>query len=255
MEIPIKERLFKYMTWEGEFSFIIKDDIYLTKYIMSLNHFFSLVEKQIDSNTKASLLDLLKNPKLGVFAGSIYYLEKVINVKTSLRKIKGDLTRNLNFIIKENLSLINLIQKLEIKDIITLSEEGISFFIQDKNLYAIRYLPPYVQKYKGSKWKFPGCTIGIYIDNELRVKTTPYILKPRGYIHPFVFTDAPPHKICLGTFTSSEDSRHVTGLELVNKIIMLLATSMQILVSGYDRNVSPANGHLTDHKYDKYRIK
>jgi hypothetical protein len=254
METPIKEKLLKYFTFEGEFSFIIDDNIYVSKPIMPLNKFFNLLTQQFDEINDAPLLDLLLKPEIAVFGGAINYLEKIINIKTALKKIKTDLTRNLKSTVQEYMALINLFDKLEVKDVIRLSEEGISFYFTNQRLYAIKYLPIYIQEYQGIRWKFPGCTIGIYLDNELRFGES-YILKPKGYIHPFVFRDGPPYKICLGTFYDSKESKTVKSLEFVNSLIMYFASAVQILVSGYDRNVNPANHHLTDSIYDKYKLK
>ena len=254
METPIKEKLLKYFTFEGEFSFIVDDNIYLSKPIMPLNKFFNLINQQFEQINDAPLLNILLKPEIAVYGGYINYIEKIINIKTALKKIKGDLSRNLKYTIQDNLALINLFDKLEIKDFISLSEEGISFYFADKILYAIKYLPSYIQKFKGTRWKFPGCTIGIYLDNELRFGET-FILKPPGYIHPFVYPEGPPYKICLGSFYESEDSRIIRSLEFVNSLIMYFAIAIQILVSGYDYHVDPANGHLTHEIYDKYKLR
>ena len=253
MEISLKEKLIKYLIIDGEFSFIIGNEIYISKHILPIKKFFLSVLGQKGEDSGKFLLEILTNPNIVIFGGSVYYLEKLINVKTAIQKLKSELTRNLDIILKENSALINLFNILSINDIIELSENGISFYLLDGKLYAIKYLSEYVQKYNNKKWKFPGCTLGIYIDNQLRLGNV-VVLKPKNYIHPFVYTTGPPYKICLGTFYDSCDAKKVKSLALVNSLIMLFMTAIQILVSGYDRNVSPANGHLTDEKYDKYLI-
>lgn len=56
----------------------------------------------------------------------------------------------------------------------------------------------------------------------------------------------------MGSFYNSDDEKEFNRLRFANSINSLIRQAVQILITGYNRRVSPANGHLGTPQYSKY---
>ena len=217
--------------------------------------------KDLDSEGQKKILKFVNDPNTVIFNGVIYISTKGLNLKGRLQEILSIYRNHLKKIVGDKKTLIDLYEKVPPEDIANLTEDHVIFAMMDvyhsdkKELAAIRYLPDYEIHFESNTYKMPGCMLVVHIDKNLTIGDPEVVVDNRNYEHPFVYRHDHMkfgQKICMGSFFSSIDRKNFNKLRFANIINNLLKQAVQILISGYNRGVSPANGHLTSAQYKKY---
>lgn len=210
------------------------------------------------------LLSFLKEPTTVIYQGIIYVAVKGLNFRGRLKEILTIYHNHLRKIIGNKKALLDLYEKIPAEDIANLTQNHVIFVMKqlaksdEKALAAIRYLPPYEIHFENRTFYMPGCTLAIHIDRNLTLGN-PEVIPDENlkYEHPFVFRGLHifGQKICMGSFYNSSEKIQFQKLRFANSVNALLRQSVQILITGYNRGVNPANEHLTAKKYKKYLTK
>ncbi|MCF2138752.1 MAG: hypothetical protein K9W44_01690 [Candidatus Lokiarchaeota archaeon] len=243
-------------------SFIKDNRIYQMCPLMYLSDFIE-IGKKIPFSHQSKLLSVIQTKEIVIFNGIIYSTIRGLNLKGRLKEILTIYHQHMRRIIGEKKSLIDLYEKIPPQDIANLTESHIIFVMkplfrnpQEKALAAIRYLPPYQIHFENLVYQMPACTIAIRIDENLHPENPEVIAESPNsfYEHPFVYRDFHffGQKICMGSFYNSDDEKEFNRLRFANSINSLIRQAVQILITGYNRRVSPANGHLGTPQYSKY---
>lgn len=257
----LTEEIQKILSPDQSLSFIKDNRIYQLNPLMTLSQFIKLGD-HFPSSQQQKLLALLKSEDIVVFNGIVFSLNKGLNFKGRLKEILTIYHQHLKTVVGNKKALIDLYEKIPAQDIANLTENHVIFVMKpeirtdNKSLAAIRFLPPYEIHYDNLVYKMPACTIAIRIDQNLDLGNPEVITEENlgFYEHPFVYRDRHyfGQKICMGSFYNSEDQKVFNRLRFANNINSLIRQSVQILVTGYNRNVSPANGHLGTKQYEKF---
>ncbi len=257
---PLIEEIKDVLTPNNSLGFVKDNKIYQLVPILPITQFLSMA-KDLDSEGQKKILNFVNNPNTVIFNGILYIATKGLNLKGRLKEILSIYRNHLKDIIGDKKPLIDLYEKVPPEDIANLTEDHVIFAMMDlynsnkKELAAIRYLPDYEIHFESKTYKMPGCMLVLHIDNALKIGEPEVVVKGNNYEHPFVYMHDYMRfgqKICMGTFSHSVDHKNFNKLRFANIINNLLKQSVQILVSGYNRGVSPANGHLTSAQYKKY---
>ncbi len=255
----LKEEIQDILTPGNNLGMVVNDTIYQLQPIMFLDDIIELGE-DLPLEGQKKILNILSDKKTLIHNGMVYFASLGINFKGRLKEIFAVYNEYIKDVIGDKEALIKLYDTIPIEDIANLVEDHVIFAMKEmvngkkRTLAAIRYLPEYDIHFEGKTYRMPSCTIGIRIDNNLHLDNPEVITKTLNYEHPFVYRSKYNlgQKICMGTFYSSKDQRQFDKLRFANNVNYLIKQSVQILVSGYNRGVTPANGHLTSTKYKKY---
>jgi hypothetical protein len=257
----LAEEIQEILTPKGSISVVKENRIHQLHPIMPLHQFIDLGD-QLDDSGQKKLLNLLQSENTVVYNGIIYQTSKGLNFKGRLKEILTIYHQHLRSVVGDKKALIDLYEKIPAQDIANLTENHVIFVMKkerlsgQKSLAAIRYLPPYEIHFENLTYKMPPCTIAIRIDQSLHLGNPEVISEDEDqhYEHPFVYRDYYffGQKICLGSFYNSEDQKVFNRLRFANNINSLIRQSVQILITGYHRHVSPANGHLGTPQYARY---
>lgn len=245
-------------------SFVKEGRIYQLFPVMFLSDFIAFAKKVPPSSQK-TLLETINKEDIVIFNGIIYTALKGLKLKGRLKEILTVYNQHLRQIIGERKSLIELYESIPAQDIANLTESHIIFVMKklyhnrtQKALAAVRYLPSYQIHYQNLVYQMPPCTIAIRIDENFQLENPEVIGEdPKNiYEHPFVYRDFRHfgQKICMGSFYNSKDQVTFSRLRFANNLSSLMRQAVQILITGYNRNVSPANGRLGTSQYAPYLI-
>lgn len=224
--------------------------------------FAQLVEmaNDMDEAGQKKLLDFCLHENTVIFNGIVHVKTKGLNFKGRLQEILTVYHDHLKEVVGDKKALIDLYDSVPVEDLINLIEDHVIFVMkrfatkQGRGLAAIRYLPNYDVHSEKRIFQFPGVMLVLPIDNNLVIAEPEVISENNQYEHPFVFRDVNifGQRICMGSFAHSHDKMQFSKLRFANTINNLLKQAVQILVSGYNRGVTPANGHLDSSIYQKY---
>jgi hypothetical protein len=221
------------------------------------------MEQQLDETGQSKIVEFLKAEGIVIVNNIVYLKTKGLNFKGRLQEILTIYNQHIKQVIGNKKALIDLYDKLSPEDIANLTEDHVIFVMKDllngsgRGLMAARYLPDYDIYFEKMHFQMPGCMISAYIDENLAIGNVEVISEGNQYEHPFVFrnTGIFGQEICMGTFKDSKEKVQFNRLRFANNLNSLFKQAIQILVAGYNRGVTPANGHLTDAKYQKFMIK
>jgi len=244
--------------------FVQKKRIYQLQPLLPVNIYLQMIQDLPESEQK-EVIQLLSRPEMVIFNGIIYLKTKGLNLKGRLKEIVSLYYSHLRTIIGDKKALIDLYEQIPAEDIANLTEGHVVFVLlpllrgQGKGLAAIRYLPSYTIHNEAKKYYMPSCTVAVHIDSNLTIGNPEIIAQNESklYEHPFVYRDSQyfGQRVCLGTFYRSTDARQIRNLRFANNVNSLIKQTVQILITGYSRGVTPANGHLTSSQYHKYLTK
>ena len=255
------EEISNILTPQQSIGFVQENRIYQLQPLMPVDIYVQMAQDLPESEHN-EVLQLLARPEIVIFNGLVYLKTKGLNLKGRLKEIVSLYYSHLRTIIGDKKALIDLYEQIPAEDIANLTEDHVIFVLlpllrgKGKALAALRYLPPYTIHYENRKYFMPGCTIAVHIDPNLTL-SNPEIIhqnESSSYEHPFVYRDSHyfGQKICLGTYYSSSDERQIRRLRFANNVNSLIKQTVQILITGYSRSVTPANGHLPSPQYSKY---
>jgi hypothetical protein len=259
----LTDRIKDVLTPQNSIGLVSENLLYQLTPLFPLTQIEELYE-DLDHEGKQLLLKWLTHPKTVIYAGIVYQAIKGLNFRGRLKEIMTIYHQHLKNVIGNKKALIDLYEKISPEDLTNLTQNHVIFVLKSaikdkkKELAAIRYLPPYEIHFENITYYMPGCTLAIHIDSNLTLGNPEVIPEDSpSYTHPFVYRDRLTfgQKICMGTFYTSDDKFSFQKLRFANNINALIRQSTQILITGYNRGVSPASGHLTDAKYKKYTIK
>ena len=257
---PLNEEIKEVLTPNNSIGFVKDNKIYQLQPILPISQYLSMA-KDLDSKGQKKLLKFVNSPNTVIFNGVIYIATRGLNLKGRLKEILSIYRNHLKVIVGDKKALIDLYEKVPPEDIANLTEDHVIFAMMDvyrsdrKELAAIRYLPDYEIHFESKTYKMPGCMLVLHIDKNLTIGNPEVVVNRKNYEHPFVYKNDYMkfgQKICMGSFYSSMDRKNFNKLRFANTINNLLKQAVQILVSGYNRGVSPANGHLTSPQYNKF---
>jgi len=260
---PLIDEIKEVLTPNNSIGFVKDNKIYQLQPILPIFQVLSM-SNDLDAEGQKKILDFINKPNIVIFGGILYSAEKGLNLKGRLKEILSIYRNHLKEIIGDKKALIDLYTKVPPEDIANLTEDHVIFVMMDayrsnkKELAAIRYLPEYEIHFESKTYKMPGCMLALHIDKNLAIGDPEVIVDGNDYEHPFVYRHDYMmfgQKICMGSFYSSKDRKNFNKLRFANTINNLLKQAVQILITGYNRGVSPANGHLTSQQYRKYLIK
>lgn len=262
------------------FALLSSQNILKMEPIIEVDKFVEKVEELIvEGHYEDALmyLKVLKDPQVFVMRGLVSKIRESFSTSMIENRIRSDIERMMleegrrDTIQAAYDTMVLINQELTLKDKITMIKKGIVIMIvsgrdlKNKsgggyNVVAAKYVPSYTVEYKSSKtegiWKFPECFLSVDIStvgntDKLSINEGVYIIRPKGYMHPFVFRDG---KMCLGTFskTAVPKGKTSTAFRLID---LYLSAGEQVLKSGYtNKRFTPANGRLHDEKYRKFKI-
>ncbi len=257
---PLIEEINEVLTPNNSIGFVRDNKIFQLQPILPITQLLSMA-KDLDLEGQQKLLNFVNNPNTVIFNGIIYIATKGLNLKGRLQEILSIYRNHLKKIVGDKKALIDLYEKVPPEDIANLTEDHVIFAMMNlynsniKELAAIRYLSDYEIHFESKTYKMPGCMLVLHIDNSLKIGDPEVVVVGQNYEHPFVYKHDYMkfgQKICMGSFYSSVDRKNFNKLRFANIINNLLKQAVQILVSGYYRGVSPANGYLTGVQYKKY---
>ena len=235
--------------------------IYQLQPLMPVSQYLELIE-DLDESGKDKFVSFLFSEGTVVFNGVIYLSIKPLNLSGRLKEILTVYYNHIKEVVGEKQALLDLYEKVSAQDIANLTQNNVIFVMkklhnQDKKaLAAIRYFPEYNIYFEKLTFKMPSCVLAIHIDKRLNTDSPEVISEDKSqiYEHPFVYRDYYNfgQKICMGSFYNSEEQKQFNKLRFANTINNLMKQSVQILISGYNRSVTPANDHLNHPKYRKY---
>lgn len=255
---PLIEEIHEILT-PGKAPGIIKDGkIYQLQPVLPISILIEIAE-ELDDAAQQQILDFLQEEGSVILNGVLYIATKGLNLQGRLKEILAAYHTHLKQVVGDKRALIDLYDKIPVEDIANLTEDHVIFVMKQlmrekkKGLAAIRYLPEYEVHFDRHVYQFPSCTIAIPIDDNLIIGN-PEVMAEKPYEHPFVYKDKYIYgqKICMGSFYSSEDSKKFDALRFANNINNRIKQAVQILVSGYNRKVTPANGHLGTPQYARF---
>ncbi|MHA1776650.1 MAG: hypothetical protein DRO88_11395 [Promethearchaeia archaeon] len=243
-------------------SFVKEGKIYQLHPIMFLSDFIEF-GKKLPPSSQSNLQRLLEREDIVIFNGIIYTTLKGLKLKGRLKEIITVYNQHIKNVVGERKTLIELYQKIPAQDIANLTENHIIFVMKElirdrskKALAAIRYLSSYQIHFEKFVYQMPPCTIAVRIDENFHLMNPEVIAEnnPPFYEHPFVYRDNYNfgQKICMGSFYHSSDEKAFNRLRFANNLSSLMRQAVQILITGYNRDVSPANGHLGTSQYAPY---
>ncbi len=259
---PLIEEIQDILTPRGKVGMVANDKIYQLQPITTLETLIELGEElPIDGQNK--ILALLSGEKSVIKDGILYFANYGLNFKGRLQEIFGVYNEYIKEVVGDKQALIKLYDTIPIEDIANLIEDHVIFVMKkmattkERTLAAIRYLPTYDIHFEKKTFRMPSCTIAIRIDQDLHLDNPEIISKGYKYEHPFVYRGKNKlgQKICMGSFYKSKEQQDFHKLRFANNVNYLIKQSVQILTTGYNRSVTPANGHLTSSKYNKYIVK
>lgn len=265
---------------EQNFALLTAQNILRLEAIITVDDFLTHVEELIIEGKiedAIMFLKVLKDPKLFLMRGLISKTRNAFSTAMIEKKMKAEYEKKLlangaeKTIKRVYDTIVKANQDLLLNDKIKMKKKNISidiFNLSDLDsrngagykVVAWQFIPSYIVEFKSSShqgtWKFPECFIACDLDlvaNKLTVNSEVYVIRPKNYMHPFVFSGR-GGKMCLGTFRVSKANkvRISTTFHLID---LYLSTAEQVLVSGYTtERLSPANGHLYEEKYRKLKI-
>ncbi len=259
---PLIEEIKEVLTPNNSIGFVKDNKIFQLQPVLPITQFLSMA-KDLDTEGQKKILKFVNSPNTIIFNGIIYIATKGLNLKGRLKEILLIYRNHLKEIVGDKKALIDLYEKVPPEDIANLTEDHVIFAMMSvyssdkKELTAIRYLPDYEIHFESKTYKMPGCMLVLHIDKNLAIGDPEVVVNGHNYEHPFVYKHdfmKFGQKICMGSFYSSKDRKNFNNLRFANTINNLLKQAVQILVSGYNRGVSPANGHLTGVQYKKYIV-
>lgn len=260
---PLNEEIKDVLTPHNSVGFVKNNKIYKLQPILPIANFLEMAN-DLETEGKEKILKLIHDPNTIVFNGIIYIATKGLNIKGRLKEILTIYRNHLKQIVGDKKALIDLYEKVPLEDIANLTEDHVIFAMlktyhsNKKELAAIRYQPEYEIHFENKTYRMPGCMLALHIDKNLTIGDPELVVEGFNYEHPFVYGRdymTFGQKICMGSFYSSKDRKIFNSLRFANTINNLLKQTVQILISGYNRGVSPAQGHLPSKMYDKYIVK
>ncbi|MFX0091341.1 MAG: hypothetical protein ACFFBD_06215 [Candidatus Hodarchaeota archaeon] len=261
----------RYFELGGELSIVTTSSVGRTQVrsantVISAPDFLRLLRDSKSNMKKEDLYQLLLDPNVVTAFGSIMRQRTEVPLSAILGMVERDFIEpdaNLG----EHKLFIKILSELTIKEFFELINAGIGFTLRGKDLFAIKYQPSYIVYWEprgvSQAWKFPELILGIRIDY-VSEKTPSresrshfllqdiFYLEPKNYVHPFKLNNA---RMCTGGFKGSSSDQQIRQLPFTQQLILLLRQAQQILVSGWQPNVNPAMGHLTDSRYGAFQIK
>lgn len=250
--------------------FVEGDRLFQLQPIMPLQVLLEAMDQSPEADRK-KMNDILNDANTVVYNGIIYFKTMGMNLKGRLNEVMQLYKTSIKKSVGDMKPLIDIYALLSVEDIASLVEDHIIFvmkkFVRGENehgtrgLCAMRYFPKYQVRYNNNVWEFPECTICIYIQNVSNLgDLSPEVEGANGenYQHPFVFRDKYVfgQRVCMGSFyNDSALKQQLMRLPIAQRVSAWMKQTIQILVSGYNRNVNPANGHLTESQYSKYLVK
>ena len=258
----LEQHIQEILTPKNSIGFIKENRIYQLQPLMPVEQYLEMVES-LDPAGQKKMLGFLGEEKVVIFNNILHYADKGLNFQGRLKEILAVYNQHIRKVVGDKKALIDLYDQIPVEDIANLTEDHVIFVMKtlvknkSRALAAIRYLPPYEIHFERSVFYMPGCTIAIHIDNNLKLSNPEVIPDSGEYEHPFVYRGSYTfgQKICLGSYYDSNDQSQVRRLRFANRVNNLIKQSVQILISGYNRHVTPANGHLHSEKYGKYKNK
>jgi hypothetical protein len=141
----------------------------------------------------------------------------------------------------------------------------------DPAVIAMKYIPSYRIRYqstntnpverskKSGVWQFPECIIGTLIDRTktsdsrviLAISRGAFVHYPHVYVHPFVHSGG---SICTGTLSGTDTDKRIHSMTFIAGVYHYLKEVENIIVNGYHERAAPANGHLIETKFNKYKV-
>lgn len=219
---------------------------------------------ELDDN---SFGKIVLNDDIVIFNGLVYVKSVEIGFQSRVSELINQYTNQMKKMIGNKRALIEAYERIPIVDLVSLIGKNIVLTVSDHGtLVAIRHLSEVKVVFRDRTWDFPPLTIKVPIydgvPSDVHVKS----MTDENYIHPFVFyhdgrKDAFGQKLCMGDFNPNSksvrfnDNKRWDELNLAQKLLILIPQAVQILTTGYNPGVSPANGHLTDAKYNRYLTK
>jgi hypothetical protein len=212
-------------------------------------------------------LSALKDPRAFMLRGVICEARERLAVDVIERYIRSELEQEMleeageGSLQRASNTLLIAHSELSDKEKLSLQKEYISLWVLELGssykTAAIKYIPSFVIEYKSGsyegQWEFPECYVGAFLEmsgEKLVVSRKPHIVYPEKYQHPFVYSSG---GICLGSYKGRDLGRMTVG----RQILTLMRTAAQVIRSGYNKkksSIAPANGHLVDDRYRKYKI-
>ena len=259
----LKDRIKAVLTPSKSIGLVCENLLYQLTPLFPLSQIEEMYE-DLDNEGKQHLLKWVSNPKTVIYAGIVYQATKGLNFRGRLKEILMIYNQHVRDVIGNKKALIDLYEKISPEDLTNLTQNHVIFVLKNaikdkkKELAAIRYLPPFEIHFENITYYMPGCTLAIHIDSNLTLGNPEIIPEDSpNYTHPFVYRDKLTfgQKICMGSFYTSKDKYSFQQLRFANNINALLRQATQILITGYNRGVHPANGHLTDPQYKRFTIK
>ena len=257
----LNEQIQDILTPNNAIGLVNQEKIYDLSPLFPVSAYFEMIE-DFEEIVQQKYLTYLHLDGIVVFNGMIYNTSKGLNFQGRLKEILTVYNAHLKRTIGNKKVLLKLFETVSPFEIANLTQDKVIFVMKNfrrskkKGLVAMRYLPSYEIHYDKKIYTMPSCTLLVHIDDNLNYDS-PEVVAEDGsnfYEHPFVFADFYKfgQRICMGSFSHSSEQSQMFRLSFANAINSLLKQAVQILVSGYNRDVNPANGHLGTAKYDKY---
>lgn len=258
---PLLEEIRDILTPDHTISLVQSNTLYTLQPLLPISQIMEMAE-QLNDAGQQRILQFLTQEGTVIYNQIVFVKTKGFNFKGRIQEILTVYNTHLRDVVGDKKALIDLYDKLPVEDIINCIEDHVIFVMKKlrdgdkKGLAAIRYLPEYEIYFENFLFRMPGCMIAIFIDDNLNIGEPEVIVNDFNYEHPFVFRDRGRfgQRICMGSFANSNDRIQFSRLRFANNLNNLMKQAVQILVTGYNRNVTPANGHLTDNKYKKFLI-
>jgi hypothetical protein len=231
------------------------------------------------------ICEILNDPKLAIFNSNVWAMKSVVSMKNIDKKVEKTIEKRIkerdgNEAFKKSRDIIYLIHEEMNKtlesDVYNVNtadflKEGMTFtictFKNRRGLYCVKHIDKYRVRYEGFEvngvWEFPACMIGIEIiptkigdkSYSYTYSAAPVVIYPKNYLHPFVSQyEGNENQICSGTFGKSKTVKKINELPFIESLYAYMIQIEQILRSGYEENVSPANGHLSDIMFNPFKI-
>jgi hypothetical protein len=258
---PLIEEIQDILTPNKNVGMVKEGRIYQLQPLLPVSQLFELAE-DLDPEGQEKILKFLLDQNTVVFSGIVYISSRGLNLKGRLKEILSIYNSHIRQIVGDKKALISLYETIPAEDIANLTQDHVIFVMKKiqksgkRSLAAIRYLPDYDIHFEKNTFHMPGCIIAINIDSNFLLDHPEVIVDNRNYQHPFVYRDQYKlgQKICLGSFYSSTERTQFNKLRFANNVNNLIKQSVQILISGYNRRVTPANGHLYGQQYKKFIV-
>jgi len=257
----LNEQIQDILTPNDAIGLVNRDRIFELTPIIPISIYFEMIEN-LEKKMQQKYLDYLQMEGIVVFNGMIYNTSKGLNFQGRLKEILTVYNSHLKQTIGNKKVLLKLFETVSPFEIANLTQDKVIFGMKNfrrskkKGFVAMRYLPEYEIHYNKEIYTMPPCTLLVHIDDNLDYDN-PEVVAEDGsnfYEHPFVFADFYKfgQRICMGSFSHSSDQSQIYKLSFANAINSLLKQAVQILVSGYNQDVNPANGYLGTSQYAKF---